>query len=301
MKKISISIAIAALLVSGCSDKPKETEAETKAQTTTTEVETKTEEVPTLYGVSSTTGADAHSADTHKQNMPMETQHTAIVLESVDAAGYTYAKVDENGQVYWVAGPVSAVAKGDKISFIEQMTMENFTSKALNKTFDLLVFASTLVSVDAAHQAPAANKDHNCDDCGPNDKAKVVEVESTPHGSAHAANNTPKLEKVNVAKISGGYTIEELYSKKDTLATKEIKVNAQVVKVSKNIMQRDWIHIQDGSGSTGTNDMVVTAVNSNVNVGDIVTVSGTLNTNVDFGYGYNYAVLVENAAFTSVQ
>ncbi len=300
MKKISISIAIAALLISGCSDKPKETEAETKAQTTTTEVETKTEEAPSLYGVTST-GANAHSASANKQNMPIETQHTAIVLESMDAAGYTYAKVDENGQVYWVAGPVSVVAKGDKISFIEQMTMENFTSKALNKTFDVLVFASTLVSVDAAHQAPAANKDHDCDDCGSDEKAKVVAVESTPHGSAHAANNTPELKKVDVAKISGGYTVEELYSQKDALATKEIKVNAQVVKVSKNIMQRDWIHIQDGSGVTGSNDMVVTSSNSNVNVGDIVTVTGILNTNVDFGYGYNYAVIVENAKFSLVQ
>lgn len=288
MKKISISVAIAALLMYGCSDKPKETEpeAEAKEQKTTTEVESKAEITPNLYGVTSS-GSNA-------QNMPAKAQHTAIVLESMDAAGYTYAKVDENGQVYWVAGPVSVIAKGDKISFIEQMTMENFTSKALNKTFDQLVFASTLVSVDAAHEAVASNQ-------GSDEKSKTVEVESTPHGSAHAANNTPELKKVDVAKASGGYTVEELYTKKDTLATKEIKVNAQIVKVSKNIMQRDWIHIQDGSGTTGTNDMVVTALNSNVKVGDIVTVLGTLNTNVDFGYGYNYAVIVENAKFSSIK
>jgi len=298
MKKISISVTIAALLMYGCSDKPKE-EVETKAETTPAETKAATPAPAetNLYGVTST-GADAH---TGSANMPMETQHTAVVLESMNAAGYTYAKVDENGQVYWVAGPESVIAKGDKVSFIEQMTMENFTSKALNKTFDQLVFASTLVSTNPAHKNAATSATHDCDTCGPDGKPKVVEVSSTPHGSAQAAKNTPSLEVVSVAKIPGGYTVAELYAKKDSLASKEIKVNAQVVKVSKNIMQKDWVHIQDGSGTDGAADMVVTAVNSNVKVGDIVTTTGTLNTNVDFGYGYNYAVIVENASFVPVK
>ncbi|MCK9454472.1 MAG: hypothetical protein M0Q20_04895, partial [Sulfurimonas sp.] len=105
---------------------------------------------------------------------------------------------------------------------------------------------------------------------------------------------------ISVAKNRDGYTIEELYAKKDALKDKNVKINAQVVKVSKNIMGKDWIHLQDGSGSAGTNDIIATAVNSTVQVGDTVTTNGVVKTNVDLGYGYNFSVLIEEAKFTSL-
>jgi hypothetical protein len=61
-------------------------------------------------------------------------------------------------------------------------------------------------------------------------------------------------------------------------------------------MGKNWIHLQDGSGnpSQGTHDLMVTSQDVS-SVGDIVTVKGTLSKDKDFGEGYKYAVIVENA------
>ena len=307
MKKISLSITIAALLMYGCSDKPQE-ETKTEAKTST-EVAKQAEVAPALYGASTT--APAHAAPQNTQNMPTEEQHIATVLDTMNAAGYTYAQVNEDGNVYWIAGPTTTISEGMQISFIEQMVMENFTSKALNKTFDYLVFASAIINPnDSAKSTTAshsAKKDHDCDTCStdkaaPIQQATAQQPSHTPYG-AHGAptKQEPKeLKKTDVAKAKGGYSVEELYAKKDTLKDKQVKVNAQVVKVSKNIMGKDWIHIQDGSGVAGTNDIIATSINSTVNVGDIVSINGKVSTNVDLGYGYNFSVMIEEAKFSAI-
>ncbi len=74
-----------------------------------------------------------------------------------------------------------------------------------------------------------------------------------------------------------------------------------MVKVSKNIMGKDWVHLQDGSGSAGTNDIIATSVNSTVKVGDRVTAQGIIKKDIDLGYGYKFAVLIEDAKFTSIK
>ncbi|MBW2290211.1 MAG: nucleotide-binding protein, partial [Deltaproteobacteria bacterium] len=68
----------------------------------------------------------------------------------------------------------------------------------------------------------------------------------------------------------------------------------RVVKFNTGIMGRNWIHIQDGSGSEGSNDLTVTTEDT-VQVGDLVVIRGTLKMNQDFGSGYSYEILVENA------
>ena len=92
-------------------------------------------------------------------------------------------------------------------------------------------------------------------------------------------------------------TIEELYVQADDLNNTSVSVRGKVVKVSNGIMQRNWIHIQDGSGSKGDADIVFTSTTQSVEVGDEVTATGTLNTNVDFGYGYVYSVIVQESTF----
>jgi hypothetical protein len=99
-------------------------------------------------------------------------------------------------------------------------------------------------------------------------------------------------EKIQKAK--GGYTVEELYAKKDKLNGKKVSVRGKVVKFSPGIMGRNWIHLQDGTGKQGTNDMTVTT-NQTAAVGDTALVTGTLVTNKDFGAGYKYAVIIEDA------
>ncbi len=290
IKKISMSLAIAALLVSGCSDKPKEDKTPTGETATVTETTIVEEPVKDLYGVHSNETAQG---DTEIVETKVEagSKHIANVLETMDAANYTYAKVDEGGNVYWIAGPQAEIKVGDEISFIDQMVMEDFRSKALNKTFEYLVFASTLVPTHKS-SATATKTEKECDSC---DTHKTQTID-TAHNTAKQ--EVEEIAVITLPKAEGGYTIEELYEKKADLKDKKVKVNAKVVKVSRNIMNKDWVHLQDGTGKDATSDVVVTAQNADVQVGDTVVVDAVLQTDVDFGYGYFFPVILQEATFT---
>lgn len=282
MKKISIALGVATLLIVGCGDKPKEdtTKVEKAQEANSTST---TDASKSIYGAS-TTSAPAH-IHTYAKKTPTEgdiqtnTPHIGIVLETMDATGYTYAKVDENGSIYWIAAPQVSVKVGDKISYVEQMVMKDFSSKALNKTFDYLMFASTMVKSGEASQADKTVA-----------KSHTVEMshQHTKQNKAEAV-----AEKISVAKLKGGYTVEELYASKDKLKDKAIKLRAKVVKVTKGIMGKDWIHLQDGTGKGVTSDIILTTKTSNVVVGDVVVAEAIFKTDVDLGYGYFFEVILE--------
>jgi hypothetical protein len=290
MNKISLSIGVAALLIMcGCSDKPKEQEQNATTQNTQ---EQNSVAPQTMYGVPATTApaatgqASAEAAGAAISNTP----YFGKVLETINSGGYTYAKVDEGGNTYWIAGPQTNLTVGSSVSFIEQMVMTDFTSKSLNRTFDQIVFVTAIVPAGAPAQ-PAQGQ-------AAQPQAPVDAHANCNHDKELTLQ--PITSEVKVAKNATGYTIEEIYTKKATLKDKNVKLNAKVVKVSKNIMGKDWIHLQDGSGAAGMDDIIATAVNSTVQVGDSVTATGTIKTDVDLGYGYNFPVLIEEAKFTSL-
>ena len=66
------------------------------------------------------------------------------VLETTSAAGYTYMLLEAGGKQFWVAGTQVTAKKGDVVSYIENVTMQNFTSRTMNKTFDSIIFASSV-------------------------------------------------------------------------------------------------------------------------------------------------------------
>jgi len=91
-------------------------------------------------------------------------------------------------------------------------------------------------------------------------------------------------------------TIASLYQGKASLGGKSVTVQGKVVKVNNGIMGRNWIHIKDGSGDAKakTNELLVTSQQS-AEVGDQVTVTGVVGIDKDFGAGYAYSLLVEDA------
>ena len=101
-------------------------------------------------------------------------------------------------------------------------------------------------------------------------------------GSAHAAD--APLKK----------TVAEVHQEKDKLKNKVVEVIGQVAKVNNNIMGRNFIHLEDGTGSGATAKVIVTSEQT-VNVGDKVVATGTVGRNVDFGSGYTYDLLIEKA------
>ena len=89
-------------------------------------------------------------------------------------------------------------------------------------------------------------------------------------------------------------TVAALYQDKVALNGQTIVAEGKVVKVNHDIMGKNWIHIKDGTGEAPANDLVVTT-KQNAEIGDQVTVTGKVTINRDFGSGYAYALLIEDA------
>jgi hypothetical protein len=117
------------------------------------------------------------------------------------------------------------------------------------------------------------------------------------HPPVTGATVTPKTDFTGLKPAEGGQTVAEIYTTSEQLAGKPVKVRGKVVKYNAEIMGRNWVHIQDGTGAVGDNDLLVTSV-AKAKVGDTVLVEGTVAINKDFGAGYKYRVLVEDAKVT---
>jgi hypothetical protein len=195
--------------------------------------------------------------------------HNVAVEEKIDANNYTYLKVKEGSNSYWIAVNKMDINTGEYVIFSKFMEMKNFKSETLNKTFESILF------VDDAKKSES------------DDQLK------SPHQNIAAG----KDESINVEPLKDGYTIEQIYSKKSSLEFKTVKVRGKVVKVNENIMGTNWIHIQDGTGKNDTHDLLVTS-NQSAKVGTTIIAEGKLIKDKDFGSGYSYSVLLENSKIT---
>ena len=194
------------------------------------------------------------------------------VVETMNAGGYTYVRIEKNGKKTWVAVPPTELKVGQKVTFYPGTDMGRFTSKTLNKTFDHIIFSPGMVAEGGA-------------------SAGV-------HGAKKAAAPV-STENIKVEKAAGpdAFTVSEVHAKAGELDKKTAVVRGKVVKVSEAIMGKNWIHIQDGTGdvSTGSNKLVVTSQDLPA-VGDVVTMKGVIYKDKDFGAGYRYSVIMEEAA-----
>jgi hypothetical protein len=237
------------------------------------------------------TGSGAHAASEKEKPTPgphvfsvertAETAGPSLsgkVVKTMNAGGYTYVLLEKNGKKTWVAVPEMKVSVGQQMAFQPGQEMKNFTSKTLNRTFDSIIFSG----------GPATPQKGTGDMTAfakaPGSKAAVV------------ASN----DKISVEKAAGqdAYTVGEIYAKRASLDKKAAVVKGKVVKVSKGIMGKNWIHIQDGTGDSGkgTHDLVVTTAMDAAAVGDVVTVKGIISKDKDFGAGYKYDVIMEEAS-----
>jgi uncharacterized membrane protein YcgQ (UPF0703/DUF1980 family) len=225
---------------------------------------------------------------------------TGTIVETMNASGYTYMLVETGTEKTWVAIPAAAVEKGSTVKYYEGMVMKNFTSKTLDRTFDSVVFSPGLADEKTgAAQQPASKTTK--DSFSEAVKAEKMSTAPAPamNMSAGSAGAIAPLEEISIEKATGtnGYTVEEVFTKAKELAGKKVKVHGKVVKFSSMIMGKNWIHLQDGTGNPMNNshDLVVTS-DETIAVDDIVTIEGTLAAEKDFGAGYKYAVIIEDAA-----
>lgn len=217
------------------------------------------------------------------------TDFSGKVIETMSTAGYTYVLVDTGKAKTWAAAPQFAVKVGDTVAVGDGMPMPNYHSKSLNRDFDLVIFTGNVKvngAVPANASAPSANA------------GKLPEGHPPISGGAGAGSEPkPAVNLSGIKKAEGGKSIAEVYAEKAKLAGKKVKVRGRVVKYNAEIMGKNWLHIQDGSGAVGSNDLAVTT-QVKTKVGDLVLINGTVAINKDFGGGYQYSVIVEEAQVT---
>jgi hypothetical protein len=205
---------------------------------------------------------------------PVKGALSGEVMEIKDVDSYTYLRLKTKDGETWAAVSTAAVKKGATVTIENPMVMNNFESKTLKKTFPTIIFGS--LGGAAAGQGTL--------------------------GSKMAMLNAADTAPVKVAKASGAnaYTVADVVSKSVQLKDKAVKVNGQVVKYNAGIMGKNWIHLRDGSGTPANNDILVTTA-APAKVGDLVTVSGVVRNDKNFGAGYSYKVLIEDATLNPLK
>jgi hypothetical protein len=199
------------------------------------------------------------------------------VIETTNAANYTYVLVDTGAQKKWAAAPQFPVKAGDSITIEEGMPMPNYHSKTMNRDFDVVYFTSRALVAGAAADA-----------------AHSVPILPQGHPPITGAAPPTKTDLTGIKKAEGGKTIAEIFAAKPQIAGQQVKVRGKVVKFNPMIIGKNWLHLQDGSGSEGSNDLTLTTL-ADVKVGNTVVATGTIAVDKDFGYGYKYSVIMEDA------
>jgi len=244
----------------------------------------------------------AASADQPGKTPPQVTAAPQIeagsgkVVEKMDASSYTYVRLDDGtGNDIWAAIPQTQLEIGEQIALKGGMVMRNFNSKTLNRTFDSIIFASGIIRAgkDNNAQAPAAAMAD----------AGLSRSGIAPHGlPSQSRGGSSRVTvpfadlKVEKSTAQNGYTVAELFAKAAALDKQKVTVRGQVVKVNPQIMGKNWLHIQDGTGdpTKNTHDLVVTSADI-AEKGAIISLEGILAADKDFGSGYRYDVIVEEA------
>lgn len=234
--------------------------------------------------VEPTATPQAAAPDMPQSAAPAAMGQSGTVTETMDAAGYTYVQVDTGSEKIWAAAPKFDVKVGDPVVVPQGMAMENYHSKTLDRDFPVVYFVDAVMVGGADAMASPAQP-----------TADMTSQMPASTGAPKAIVTDVDLSGIEVA--AGGKTVQQVYEDPAGLAGKNIKIRAKVVKFNAGIMGKNWLHIQDGTGAEGTNDLTVTTL-ATADIGDTVLIDGTLVTDKDFGYGYKYAVLIEDAKVT---
>ena len=215
--------------------------------------------------------------------------YTGTVKQTMNSGGYTYVLLSTSSGDVWLAGPESKVKVGQKISSGEGMLMQGFNSKTLKRTFDKIYFVNSLGGPAAAGSSAGGT-------------AGMANPHAGGAGNPHAGMplSGQTAPPVNVDKPKAGsvkkatHTVGELFFQPKLLAGKTVEVRGVVTKYNEGIMGSNWIHLMDGSGQPGKDDLVVTT-SQKVKAGDRIVAKGKVAVDRDLGSGYFFPVLLESA------
>jgi hypothetical protein len=237
------------------------------------------------------------------------------VLETIDVQNYTYLRIkrtatpaEKSGLVVWAAIPKSSVKVGQDVTIEGAQRMESFESTTLKRTFDVIYFgelrngAGSMVQLSAA-QLPAGHPKIDPNDAQRTNSANESDSLEGSNVDMAAVHGTPKAGTLSVpvgsvARAPGslGHTVSEVVHSRKELQGKNVRVRGIVVKSTSGVLGKTFVHVQDGSGSESNRDFDLTiTTDQDVSVGSKVLFEGAVVIDKDFGAGYRYPVLVENA------
>jgi len=193
------------------------------------------------------------------------------VVEVIQGSSYTYIKAKENMGEKWMAITKQEVQTGTVYYYDEALPMNNFHSKEIDRTFEEIYFVNSISTTPIGQPKINALQNHS----------GKVETQQ---------NSAIKLEKQ-----TGEITIAQIFANRNDYSGKEVEIRGIVVKVNEQVMGKNWIHIQDGTNDKGNFDLTITSTELPA-LNDEVTVKGNIILNEDFGYGYSYEVIMEDAA-----
>lgn len=245
-----------AILLGACNSGPEVVQADPASET-----------APSLF---QDPGAASPNINTSPSQQDLDaTEHKVVVDEKLDTDKYSYLRVKENGQEFWVAVLKQDVKIGNSYLFRGGLMKKNFQSKEYNRVFETLYLVSDFRPAGAATS------------------------EATPaEAHANAKDNSTVEPPKSIIVAPGAVKIADLVANLAKYDGKSVKVTGKVMKLNPMIMGRNWLHLQDGSGK-GV-DLTVTTVEQ-VTLGSTVTLEGVLALNKDFGAGYKYDYILEGA------
>jgi hypothetical protein len=208
--------------------------------------------------------------------------HKVKAKEVIQTSNYTYVRVSEGRQDYWCAINRTDIEVGKTYFWLKGWEMNQFHSKELERDFASIFF------IEALSEKPILSED-------PMLSGKSMTGENPmPAASMGGRQKVAEKQGISVEKAEGGITIAELFANRKSYAGKSVKIRGEVVKFSPRIMNRNWVHVQDGTKDGGDYDLVVTTQDSSP-VGGIGLFEGVISLDMDFGSGYKYDVIMTDA------
>ncbi|MHC4777819.1 MAG: hypothetical protein ACYTFG_04485 [Planctomycetota bacterium] len=205
-------------------------------------------------------------------------ERQVVVDETISAGRYTYLKVNEGTTELWLATAQRGIRKGETLRFDNWLEMTNFESKELNRSFDTIYFIQDFKNRMESGHGGMGMPGHG-----------------SPMTSPDRGSKTSSMKKdIKVERAEGGITVGELLAKPAEYSGKTVKIRGQVVKFSPEIMGKNWVHLQDGTGDKKGFDLTLTT-DEVVSVGEVVVFEGTITLDKDLGSGYKFPVLMEEA------
>lgn len=265
VREFNLILLILASALTSCDSGPKIIQSETEKASSASAYQANS--LPVFDDLSNTITPIKENA-----NSSASDEHKIIVKDVLKTEKYAYLKAEEDGQEYWVAISKADVEIGGTYYFKGGLLKRNFFSREFNRVFGTVYLVSDIWSKEPTQKEA---------------KSATAEFVSLPDGHP-----TPDLEVGEIKHADGAIRLSELFADKEKYANQIITVTGKCVKVNPMIMNRNWLHIQDGTGKEL--DLTVTT-SEKVPLGAVVSLEGTITLDKDFGAGYRYDLIMEGA------